>query len=335
MNDIIQNANVEPTAGIFNKYFYAKEELQLVEKFRQDRNGGGCFYCGKKMEKRLKCGKCKIAIYCSRECQSKDWKEGGTATMYNGCRSKAHKEDCKAWCYNVEADTKNGLDEHSAYTPISVLMRNVNFINEDDMQRDLLARQGLFFKEVARSYSAFDRGYGFKKNQISFQICCVAIPTVKFVALANFFDNQDTILTVSHVSVVDLGLGEEDVKNLMPDDDPDNPGDIPEHCREFVLTTLSNLVKSVHDNGLHVQGVTYGRGLMWLMDDQYNEKKEEIDEGNGMTYGVVRKIMWNPDFGYASYIGRSNSTTDSSGLPSDHQSSVYDAIWKGFYDTTK
>jgi hypothetical protein len=32
-----------------------------------------CSFCKQIPEKRKKCGKCKIAIYCSRECQAQDW----------------------------------------------------------------------------------------------------------------------------------------------------------------------------------------------------------------------------------------------------------------------
>lgn len=35
-----------------------------------------CEYCGKMGEKHGKCGRCKVVYYCSKECQSADWKLG-------------------------------------------------------------------------------------------------------------------------------------------------------------------------------------------------------------------------------------------------------------------
>lgn len=37
---------------------------------------GTCFQCGKPKDSLLRCGGCKVADYCSRECQRDDWKEG-------------------------------------------------------------------------------------------------------------------------------------------------------------------------------------------------------------------------------------------------------------------
>ena len=42
-----------------------------------------CYSCKKVGEGMKQCDRCFSACYCSRECQIKDWKEGG------------HKEDCK------------------------------------------------------------------------------------------------------------------------------------------------------------------------------------------------------------------------------------------------
>jgi hypothetical protein len=41
-----------------------------------------CWTCGQKYEKALKCSQCEIAMYCSKDCQTKDWRAG-------------HKVDCK------------------------------------------------------------------------------------------------------------------------------------------------------------------------------------------------------------------------------------------------
>jgi hypothetical protein len=53
----------------------------------------GCFACNRKErvggQPLLKCGGCELARYCSKECQAKDWREGG------------HKQICKTLAAKV------------------------------------------------------------------------------------------------------------------------------------------------------------------------------------------------------------------------------------------
>jgi hypothetical protein len=41
-----------------------------------------CRYCGDE-DSKFSCGNCKIALYCSKECQSKDWKQAGHKSICN------------------------------------------------------------------------------------------------------------------------------------------------------------------------------------------------------------------------------------------------------------
>lgn len=63
----------------------------IIRRLKRFRKGGRnirfgqvktyCVKCGKFLEKVKKCSRCKIAFYCSRECQKEDWSE--------------HKKHCK------------------------------------------------------------------------------------------------------------------------------------------------------------------------------------------------------------------------------------------------
>ena len=48
-----------------------------------------CFWCGNAEKALSKCAKCRVASYCSRECQIKDWKAGHK----HSCKSKQSKFD--------------------------------------------------------------------------------------------------------------------------------------------------------------------------------------------------------------------------------------------------
>ena len=57
------------------------EWLRSIEKKYTASNEDACFTCDRKErvggQTLLRCGRCKVASYCSKECQVKDWMEGG------------------------------------------------------------------------------------------------------------------------------------------------------------------------------------------------------------------------------------------------------------------
>lgn len=64
---------------------------------------GGCFHCGETSKQPLStCSKCKVAKYCSRECQVQDWKSTPTSSKTTTTAALplvAHKYLCKALQY--------------------------------------------------------------------------------------------------------------------------------------------------------------------------------------------------------------------------------------------
>lgn len=62
------------------KLKYDDSEFSLVQRPVISRQH--CFYCNKKECKLLRCARCKRVLYCSKECQSKDWNENHK----NSCR---------------------------------------------------------------------------------------------------------------------------------------------------------------------------------------------------------------------------------------------------------
>lgn len=66
-------------------HFDPEFDASLVEILIQALQRGGCFFCDKRGAS-SKCSRCKIAVYCDKECQRKGWYENG------------HKYNCKCFC---------------------------------------------------------------------------------------------------------------------------------------------------------------------------------------------------------------------------------------------
>mmetsp|Transcript_9213 Transcript_9213/g.15455 ORF Transcript_9213/g.15455 Transcript_9213/m.15455 type:complete len:231 (-) Transcript_9213:963-1655(-) len=56
---------------------------------RQQQKEPVCFFCGKSETSLSKCSKCRVASYCSRDCQVKDWKTGSGLPHKHACQSYA------------------------------------------------------------------------------------------------------------------------------------------------------------------------------------------------------------------------------------------------------
>jgi MYND finger len=63
----ILNAPIQPIAWI--------KTLELSYAESAPPQSALCFHCGKLQQQLLKCGKCKVAGYCQKECQVADWKK--------------------------------------------------------------------------------------------------------------------------------------------------------------------------------------------------------------------------------------------------------------------
>ena len=73
-----------------------------------------CYSCGAP-EPRLKCGKCKVASYCSKECQKKDWKGGSEGGW--------HKMNCGQYKLLTRAGTFPGLEHKKEAVDRGVLQK--------------------------------------------------------------------------------------------------------------------------------------------------------------------------------------------------------------------
>ena len=56
-----------------------------------------CFQCGETSKPLSKCAKCKIAKYCSRQCQIDHWKKGSSIENFNFISKLPHRYVCQAY----------------------------------------------------------------------------------------------------------------------------------------------------------------------------------------------------------------------------------------------
>merc|ERR1711957_412827 len=74
-------------------------------------------------------------------------------------------------------------------------------------------------------------------------------------------------------------------------------GSLSTAAKERVVTYLTDFVRLLSTYVIRVNGMTYGRGLMWLNGDKHVQ--ETIEKHNGEVDGVNPKIMFVPSTDYA------------------------------------
>lgn len=104
------------------------------------------------------------------------------------------------------------------------------------------------------------------------------------------------IITVNHVifEVVDEG-GEGVRRRLHPSF---GSGDIPEVARACVFDGFLDFILMANRHGVAVQSITFGRGLMWMKEDEFQKggSKKKIEEANDKD---GNRIIWMPDMEYS------------------------------------
>ena len=74
------------------------EEAEIQRKAGPKAHKDQCWKCSKTLENPLRCSRCKQALYCSKECQSKHWKNAPLSFPSPGVAvaMKGHKSTCRA-----------------------------------------------------------------------------------------------------------------------------------------------------------------------------------------------------------------------------------------------
>lgn len=242
----------------FNKDFDDDLGNQLIAVYKQQT---GCFSC-RKPGPTQRCAKCQVVFYCSKECQVKDWKD-------------QHKQLCRVWC-----DSR--AEQNGSKGPVPLCMRSCGFIGDKSMVQGLKVRKDLFFKEIQRVAGP---------EGMSLSLVAGVIEMLGMIRLVVgvHFENEDSEKTsVNHVLVHTVAEGGEnaEVNRLY-----EGSGTLSAPAKKSALDGLSEFAALAKDHSALITAITFGRGLMYVADDQAFKKRVEKAAG--------RKISWIPDARYA------------------------------------
>lgn len=119
----------------FNPDFAKELEKASMEALAQT----GCFnwHC-RKPNPTKRCSKCGVAVYCSKQCQIKDWKDV----------HDPHKTICNAYCANTSAAEWKGTKGQEF--PAFIGLASIGLLLEKDLFLMMKRRADVFLKELKR-----------------------------------------------------------------------------------------------------------------------------------------------------------------------------------------
>lgn len=242
----------------------------------------------------MKCGRCKVACYCNRECQARHWKSSCSNVAATGYMH-SHKEICKMWC----ANRGSGRGDDLRIASVPVCLASCGYIDDELLMNMMRERGDAFLDEVQRCADIGEaRDYGL--NFEAAVICSVG--GIRLGVAAHLYSNsRKAVVTVNHVlfeTLEDLDeiTVERAERRLYPAGGRGGAGDISPQAKARVVSKLTQFVGRLADRGLHANSFTYGRGLVnWLSnvdDAAIKNAKKAIEERNGQVNGVHRRIIW-------------------------------------------
>lgn len=212
-----------------------------------------------------------------------------------------HKKCCKMYRDNVAPDNRpegNGQKGAVAIGLLSILL-----IEEETCRKAMIDRSDAFLEEAKRCLDIYLKNdeHGFRKATIGLSAALVYnMGKVRLQCAATLHDSENevgfggggTTTTVNHVIFEVVEEGGEDVQiRLHP---PCGSGDVSFECRERVVKKLKAFFARANDKyGISIQSFTYGRGLMWISEEDFRDDKKEFEGLNGGNM-----IIWMPDMGH-------------------------------------
>lgn len=210
-----------------------------------------------------------------------------------------HKKVCKVYRDNIAPDTRPEVKGQKGAVAIGLL--SVEIIDEHQCSKAMKDRADSFLEEAKRCLDIDLKNdkYGFRKATIGLAAAVVynmGKPRLQCAATVHDSDSEvgfgQAQMTVNHIIFEAVGDGGEEVRRRLHP--VRGSGDISEECRERVVEVLKAFFLRAKKYGISIQSVSFGRGLMWMRDEEFRDDKKELEEVNGGDL-----IMWMPDMGYA------------------------------------
>lgn len=241
----------------FNRDFDLDLGNKLLDLYKKE---VGCYSC-RKPDASQRCSRCQAAWYCNRECQSKHWKKG-------------HREACKTWC-------DNRAEENGTKGPIPICMYSCGYIGKDSWVKAMDMRRDVFLRELKRSVTN-------ETCHLSLTMGVVQMfGTIQLVGGVKFVDEEMNIITVNHLFLQAVDEGNQEAVRLLYQ----GSGTISDIAKQKVQTAFCEISAMIKAQGAEIVSITFGRGIMYIKEDQ--DFRRAVEEAAGC------RMAWTPDFRYA------------------------------------
>mmetsp|Transcript_834 Transcript_834/g.1439 ORF Transcript_834/g.1439 Transcript_834/m.1439 type:complete len:386 (+) Transcript_834:67-1224(+) len=203
----------------------------------------GCFHCKAANPTKI-CSKCKLAKYCSKECQASSWKK----------KDAPHKEECKMFCTAKDRKVNGG--------PVPLALYSIGIVGESLLDLIMEKRTSAFLDELCRCNNA-------TREIIKLNIA-VAWNWGKMACLqgvVTFRDDTITVVTETYVLYKEL-CTEEHVQGMISE----GCGDIPENEKTKVIIYLNNFFRQAMEREITITEMTCSRATLWLCKEEYKRK---------------------------------------------------------------
>lgn len=251
----------------FDRKFDSPDAEILVE-IMQSING--CFKCGAEGAK-ARCTKCKVAVYCNRECQAASWKN----------KDAPHKQECKTYCENV-APMREGSDPG----PVPIALACIGLISSDKiLEMCMDKRTDAFLDECARVGT----------NQMcTLGISIAVIWNLDMARLqvgSRFIDGEMNIVD-TNMNVMQTVSEDPHLKRMIHPLDG-GPGDLPAGARRRVIFRLKEFFQKARERNIDVSSLTCGRATLWINNEQeWKDKLIAANDGGRMMIMPSTQYMF-------------------------------------------
>ena len=254
-----------PPAPPFNEEFYFPREEQLINIIQEE---VGCFNCNTQVGAKKTCSACKIAKYCSKQCQQSNWK--GNSAGAKG-KEQPHNVVCKA----VRTFRTQNL-------PFPFILPVVGGFSSGMLASEMNLYSNLFLNALSKA----------KVQDISLIVLCTedsmfGDQTVRLIGTARFITDLK-VCEIHNVIHKQVDKGEDAVASLYPSSRTSNDifgSVLSKEAKEKAISYLVDFIKRLHKKYITVKSVTCGRGLAFLESDK--DSQQLFKEANGESFNCI------------------------------------------------
>ena len=231
---------------------FDKDLSNLLISIVRDGSHRVCHNCNKP-QSNLTCSACNWSLYCSKDCQRKHWKE-------------CHKQICKDFRDNRKA----GSDIVEAFRAAGEIDEK-DYIDNTDLRWKLFLAQAKAIGTISLITSVI-----------------YLMGEVRHAVGISYYDRErKEVQEVGRFIMTPVDKGESAMVRIQR-----GSGQISKKARAKVVNNLIEFIEQAKAKGLEVSGITFGRGIVDLVDDKaFADRLSEIDSANTMRIPSIQYAM--------------------------------------------